>query len=198
MKLQSLVLLSSLTLAACGRTAAPDTPAAPPVAPIAQQSEIAAPDVASPNGLPMGKEYRDAVREWGRLYFANRSEAETFEVVKKNDMHYLYVAFLELYPRSAHRGEIQGLMQRFSLFDTEERTTIPVADLKRKYNYDGDNGVYAWNNAFAASVVHDKANRVWPAPLCYGNLQFLTGGFIHRRSALELLPGTQFIYRSAA
>jgi hypothetical protein len=204
MRYLSLHVLLASSLVACGTAPAPEGPKtasatlAAPAAPAARARNAPAGDIAVPGGLPMDQEYRRAIREWGQAYYAHRSEEEVYASVKREDMHFLYVAFLELFPGSLHRAEIQGLMQHFALYDATGRTTLSIGDLKSKYGYDGDNGVYAWNNAFNPSVVTDRSARIWPAPLCYGSLQFLTGGFVHRKTALELIPGTTFIYRSRA
>ena len=161
----------------------------------APQPQLTSTDAASPKRPPLSEDYRRTVKEWGAgSFYPNKPEGDVYQDVKRRDLHYLYAGFLEMFPGSVHKAEIESLMQRFYLFDAKARTTMSIADLKTKYNYDGDNGVFGWNKDYSPRTAYDKTTGVWRAPLCYGNLQFLSGGFIHHTTALEFLPGTQFIY----
>ncbi|MGD1064812.1 MAG: energy transducer TonB [Terracidiphilus sp.] len=141
--------------------------------------------------------YRKAAREWGQKNFPpGQAEEEVYQDVKTENMHYRYVAFLEMFPSSAHLKEIEALLNNFYVFTAPKRVVIPARDLLGKYHMGSDARVYQWSDSKLVAVVNTPEGQMWTGPIRLGNLQFLSGGFIAREGGIELLAGTSFIYPS--
>jgi hypothetical protein len=100
--------------------------------------------------VPLTKEYKESCLNWVKEFlYKGKSEAEVYTGVKKRHMHYAYAGFLEMFPKTAHRAEIENLMQGFRLYPYQEKNPIfTYAYLKEKLNYDGLDSVYRWDNGF--------------------------------------------------
>ena len=100
--------------------------------------------------LPLTKEYKERCLSWVKKFlYKGKSEAEVYADVKKRHMHYAYTGFLEMFPNTAHRAEIENMMQGFRLYPYKEKNPIfTYAFLKEKLNYDGVDSVYRWDNGF--------------------------------------------------
>lgn len=154
------------------------------------------PRTAFPRHPDLTDEYRSEVKEWGQgTLFKGKTEEKVYKDVKKNNMHYLYVAFLEMFPNSSHRDEIQGRLANFYVFEAAQITSLSVKDLKEQFGYDEANTVYYWSKHSLATIINTGQQQVWSGPICLGNLQFIAGGFTVEDNAIGLLPGTRFIYR---
>ena len=147
--------------------------------------------------------YRAGAKEFGqRALYPNESEEEVYEDVKIRNMHFRYVAFIEMFPSSAHLKEIEGLTKNFYVFTTPKRILVPFTVLSDKYRWkDGILSVDWWADPKPGVAVNiyqilseASFGKVWTGKICFGNLQFLSGGFILRERGIELLAGTSFIY----
>ena len=152
--------------------------------------------------VPLTKEYRKRCLEWASKYlYKGKSESAVYTDVKKRHMHYAYTGFLEMFPKTAHKAEIEKLMQGFLLFSSpnDKNPIFSYTTLKEELNYNGVDSAYRWNDAFSGFFGKDNsytliANNVdspergvpfkkklgldYVGPvLCIGNLQLLVGTF---------------------
>ena len=211
MKLFSTTFLAILFLAGCGRAAqtgeSKPTPKAEPKVQTTVETndcpKIVLSDVAD-------DKYRKAVKEWASDHlYKNKTEDEVYRDVKIRHMHYLYVAFIEMFPESTHMAECEELSKQFYIYRPPHKGVITFETLKEKCNYDGRREFYRWNNGFAffksergmGAISYDAktpesglpvevfTGQVGGGPICIGNLQFdsqsFSPAFIIRAEGLE-------------
>jgi hypothetical protein len=160
--------------------------------------------------VPLTDDYRKTCKEWAEKFlYKGRSEADVYADVKRRNMHYAYVGFLEMFPTSDHRAEVETLMQGFRIFTPSGTNALAYETLKTKLNYDGVDCVYRWNNFFTGFMasgggmmrlgtdVNGPESRVpfqsktgfdlgiGPA-VCFGNLQVLDGFIVPTESGLQI------------
>jgi TonB family protein len=161
----------------------------------AQPSNQARKSTPALNRPKIDDAYRTAARELGlKKLYPGQTEEEVYQDVKKQNMHYRYVAFLEMFPSSAHLKEIESLTNNFYVLTTPKRVVISFRDLQGRYNMGSDARVYQWGEGKLVAVVNTPYGQAWTGPFRLGNLQFLSGGFFEREGGIELLEDTSFIY----
>lgn len=169
--------------------------------------------------VSVGDDYRSKVKKWGRQnLYPGWSEERVYAVVKKRQMHYLYVAFLELFPQSSHRPEIEQLLSQFSLETFPKNTVLTYKEMAQRFNFDANHVFYRWNGTLVVTLAGGSMYIMAPdsfytpesgaygkdgngpettGSFCYGNLQILNGSVIGRGPAKEFTKGTSLIYPAA-
>jgi outer membrane protein assembly factor BamD (BamD/ComL family) len=168
--------------------------------------------------IPMTKDYREMCLQWAKEFlYKGKSESEIYTDVKKRHMHYAYTGFLEMFPNTTHRPEIENLMQGFRLYTSpgNKDTILTFSYLKEKLNYNGVDSVYRWNNVFSGFFgpndsyifldtrldgpdvgvkFQNALGWDWIGPiLCFGNLQVLVGTFTPMKNG-EIGINAKIIY----
>jgi hypothetical protein len=209
MKYLTLLFTSALVLSGCGQSAAPD-PAQNSAAGTPQLSQTS----ATAKGFAIDDAYRKSAKEWGQMLYPAKTEEEVHQDVTTRNMHYLFVALLEMFPASAHRNEVeQFLNARFEMLELPAMRLISYEELQSTFGFNGVNDIYRWNNSFVAltpggnvyvldSSVNSPASAMTvgrssielPTPLCIGNLQVLRGTFQTKESGIEFSAGSAFLY----
>ncbi len=166
--------------------------------PLGNQAQSTAVTTLRSSGLPDDDAtYRAGTKRWllENLY-PNKKEEAIYQDIRKRDMHYLYVGFLEAFPSNPHRQEVLELLQGFALYETDKAVTYSFQEMETQFNFDRVDTVFRWGDAFAGMEVVAPGENRWFGPICLGNIQFLTGGFVSKKQAAHLNPGTRIIYRS--
>ncbi|MFH0785865.1 MAG: hypothetical protein V2B20_28495 [Pseudomonadota bacterium] len=147
--------------------------------------------------IPITDDYKVNVKSFAesRLY-KGKTETEVYADVTKAEMHYLYVAFLEMYPKSQHEQNVKKALKNFRLLEVppDKPMVINFETLKGKYGFNGKKEIYYWGNGAGLIEVDSAGKRIWKGPICFGNLQLLAGSFTGVGEELEFLPGTKLIY----
>lgn len=162
-------------------------------------------------GSDVDNEYREAVKSYAQKNtYKDMSEEEVYADVIFKNMHFQYVAFMEMFPNSKHNKEIIEKLKFFNVFaPPQNELFIPLDILDSKYNFDGANetGVYLWReNQLAMDSLNGirfdhNGHRIYKyvGPVCWGNLQFLDGGFAVKAKngvvGIELSPSTKILYQ---
>jgi hypothetical protein len=149
------------------------------------------------NELTNDKQYRATVTHWCKEFlYSGATEQELYQACKGCRMHYIAVAFLEMYPESEYKDEVSDLASQFELKKITERTEIGYDTLIKKYGFNRNMFLYRWeNSSFAGFVVNGSRYNLSPqqhkspetgfsfslfedsnifyGPICYGNLQIM-------------------------
>jgi hypothetical protein len=114
--------------------------------------------------------YRRECTEWGRKFlFRDADEEVAFTLATKLNMHFAYLAFIEIYPQSKHAASAKTSLSEFRTYSPTIRSyrTGDVPDrvltnetLKLTYGFNGNPCVYRCNNLLAVySPSEDGARR---------------------------------------
>ena len=147
--------------------------------------------------LAADADYRAAAKDSGALFFGKLSEDEAYAAAIDLDAHYLYVAFLELYPKSARRADIESRLERFRLFTAAGKKTLSHEDL-RALCWPSSGSMSHWraDNSLVGMVA--GAPRAYFGPMFIwsedGSIQLISGGFADAPQGYEFEKGAQFIY----
>ena len=131
--------------------------------------------------------YCKEVKEFAKsnIYFGMSEEAVYKDVVISN-VHYKYIAFIELFPNSNYAKEIRKKVSKFrahsfssDLNDSTKSKKIFISTevLKMKYGYNGVRKIFKWDNSMSGSMIGYDGIQVFFGHICLGNLQLLSGEF---------------------
>ena len=126
-------------------------------------------------------------------------------------MHYIAVAFLDMFPNSEHHSEISSLAKQFEVKEFTETRLISYNDLSVKFGFNGSNQIYRWDDSFVAirpgenvfiiaakspedAIPVGRNSVEIPTPICLGNLQVFRGTFQTKADGIEFHSGCAFIY----
>lgn len=147
--------------------------------------------------LAADPEYRAAVKESDAGLFEGSSEDEAYATAKKFDVHYLYVAFLELYPESAHRADVESHLSKFRLFKAGGKQILSEEDMREMCwprsglmsHWRADNSLAGM--AAGGSPAYFGPMLIWSES---GSIQMIAGGFTGTPQGYEFAQGAQFVY----
>jgi hypothetical protein len=166
--------------------------------------------------IQLTEQYRELCRQWlkSRLY-ENKTEVEVYADVKRRHMHYLYTGFLEIFPTSEHKTEVEALMKGFRMYRNGSKSDVVLtyAEMKSKLNYNGVDSLYVWNNKmvtiYSAQInsmlvidtdseedrltAKEKVGTIIGPTICYGNLQVLRGSLAPVQGGMKLHSGIEII-----
>jgi len=132
--------------------------------------------------------------------FKDKTDEVAYSYAKEQNMHYLYVAFLDLFPQSKYASEISKRTEHFGILSVPDGGSKFFSDkeLKEKYNFNGVMEMYRWGGGLSAMEITESGSSLITGHMCLGNLQLFSGGFsaevINGVEGLKLLPGTKIIY----
>jgi hypothetical protein len=183
----SFIALASLLLASCGGS---------------DKNDAAAGKTGIENLPEIDSTYYASVATWVQAnLFNDKTPDEAYSYAVENNMHYLYGAFLKLYPDHPQIGDVQNRLTRFGVLRAPNDTSLIVslADLESKYNLGSVQTVYYWGDGLGFMQVAANGQQIWQGPICLGNLQMLKGKFsaaltTDNQDGIELFPGTIMIY----
>jgi hypothetical protein len=142
-------------------------------------------------------DYRAAAIDSGAALLRDSSEDEAYATAVEFDVHYIYMAFLELYPKSARRADIKARLGRFRLFKAAGKQVLSDEDLRAMcWPTAGRMMLWRADNSLAGVMTGGS-------PAYFGNMlilsdtgsiQMISGGFIDTPQGYEFERGARFIY----
>ena len=191
--LRSVVWAAVLLVAACER------PVAAPTQEASSSASSAAPALAS--GCPvttpvlvLDAAYQSAAKEGFNAQFPTQTEEEILVAIRARHRHYLYTEFLDKFPQTASRPDIECRLRGFALFEAREPIVVSKSDLASRFNFEGElTKLGRWNKG----LVFVGNDGIHGAPMI-GNLQFIEsktlGGITVSEQGLEIPKNARFIY----
>jgi len=152
--------------------------------------------------LALDTDYKTSVKTFAETQlYDGKSEDEVLSDVRDRNMHYLYVAFIEMFPTNSHVSEFRERLKRFQLLESPgpDELHVSVRELCDEYGLRNaqDVRIYHWGKELGFMMVGGGGKQVWRGPICLNNLQLLDGGFYAAGDGFNLLPGTRIIYPTA-
>jgi hypothetical protein len=144
--------------------------------------------------LALDAAYQSIAIEAFSSQFPTQTEEEVLTAIRARHRHYLYTAFLERFPQSSHRREIECRLRGFALFEATAPIVLSTSELASRFNFEGElTKVGRWNKG----LVFVAADGISGSPMI-GNLQFLPsetwGGIVISEQGIKIPKNARFIH----
>ena len=185
-------VLAAVILTGCGQSA----PQAQTAQKTNQAQNVANTPAKTTSLLPtLDGDERASIKQFATdTLYKGKTEEEIYSDVMTNDMHYLCIAFLEMFPASAKKTEVEKKLTHFRQFlvPTNGPTVLTYQELKDRFNWDGKETVYRWASSMSGKV-REGGKFLWFGPMCLGNLQF-RGTWTFEQDGMHFPGGGKIIY----
>lgn len=141
--------------------------------------------------------YQTLVTSYSSSMLLGKSEDEAWALAQKYDMRYLWLDFVIRFPESTHKAEAERHMKQFSEFTFEHDTEVTLEEAVSKFHFNQVMSLYRWTDGGGAIRVDEQGHRVVSGPICFGNLQIVSGAFYGSENGQTFLAGTKIIYPSS-
>lgn len=129
--------------------------------------------------------------------FKDKTADEAFEAARDTDTHAQYVAFLEIYPESAHGAEVEELLTRFKVFSTKETRQLESETLEEMC-WPEAGRIFQWRQGgTAGSIVMGGSPALFGPIMLWsetGSIQLISGSYSNKNGGVEVGAGTRIIY----
>ena len=139
-------------------------------------------------------EYRTAVASFGEQA---ADESSAFSEAMKHDTHSDYIAFLENYPDTEYRSDIEDRLKRFKLFSAEKERFVSHDELAQMcWPEHARMGYWRAGSGLAGMMTSGGGSTF--GPIMYyspqGSIQVISGGYSRKEGGYAFTAGTKFIY----
>lgn len=149
------------------------------------------------DGVPV---VRDVALEGIRNFFSQNifkgvSEEDAYKKTINSGMLHYYVGFVETYPKTAKRAEIEAKVKQFKkALVGRGRAEVVLSDdvLRKQYNWNGESSTSPWTDRGGA-MIRIPPEPIWEGDLTYGNL-LLHGTFRLKSDGLHIYRLSSIIY----
>lgn len=143
----------------------------------------------------------EAIVQRAKSQYTGRGEEDVLRDVYRTDMHYAYLAFVQLFPNSARAAEVRARMGSFRQFKATRAGSsdlvISHRELKDRFNWNGKTSLYQYANFMAGQVrIPETGRLVYFGPLVLGNLQ-LRGTWRFLGDGLHVETGVTIVFPAA-
>lgn len=140
--------------------------------------------------------YRQMAKQGSGLEGASETHDSLLKAVREQHRHYLYVGFLERYPDTPSRKEIECLARGFEALRPPTAVLLSLEELSNKYHYNGTMTMAYWSKA-SGPIAQVRGVGITGSPMI-GNLQFIEspagGGLRINCKGIEVPAGATLIY----
>lgn len=165
-----------------------------PLSATAGNAPVLAPQSAATSIPAMTATDRESIKKIVIQSYDGKMEDDVYSDILKYDMHYLYIGFLEMFPSTSRKAEIESKLKRFRQFVTSvnKETVFTDQELKDKFNWNGKETIYQWTDGPAITTREGK-HTLYVGTLCLGNLQF-RGSWTFENDGTHFRGGSTIIY----
>ena len=139
-------------------------------------------------------EYRTAVATFGDQA---PDEATAFSEAIKNDTHSDYIAFLENYPDTKHRLEVEEQLKQFRLFSAKKERFVSYDELEKMcWPKQAYMGYWRASNQLAGMMTGGSGATFGPIMFFSpkGSIQIISGGYSGKEGGYSFTAGSKLIY----
>ena len=123
-------------------------------------------------------------------------EGASYLMAYSVDAYYVYVGFLEVFPSTSRRPEIERRMAKFRVYvapSTPQNHVLPLKELRDRFNWNGNERRGGWGRELVRSRDPETNDAVFQGQIVMGNLMF-DGAVSFLTTGVRVAAGTKMIF----